>query len=91
MIRFREQGREVLAVCLIVFGFTGCGTVKPVSNGESFYRAHCADCHRLILPATYTAKEWPVFVDRMAVKARLTEEDIKVLKSYLQENAKEEK
>lgn len=43
-------------------------------EGKAVYETNCAKCHKLKDPHNYTSEEWGKWVDKMAPKAKLTDE-----------------
>jgi cytochrome c553 len=42
---------------------------EPASRGAKLLSTHCAQCHGLPDPKTYSGSEWPRVLDRMALRA----------------------
>ncbi|MBK8846936.1 MAG: hypothetical protein IPO27_10475 [Bacteroidetes bacterium] len=59
-----------------------------LASGKTNYEANCGSCHSLKAVDAYTAQEWPGHVNRMAIKARITEEQKILIASYVVANAK---
>lgn len=49
-------------------------TMADLERGRAVYVRRCSACHTLVLPTAHSAEEWPVLVDAMTEKARLTPE-----------------
>ncbi|WP_143304530.1 cytochrome c [Chitinophaga vietnamensis] len=60
----------------------------PDSPGKTIYRENCNKCHRYRLPETRTADKWPGIIDKMARKAKLTDEQKAAVLEFVKSNAK---
>ena len=46
--------------------------LAELQAGRHAYIAKCSSCHLAIAPADYTASEWPIHVDDMAERSKLS-------------------
>lgn len=58
------------------------------SEGKAIFREKCAKCHGYMLPETRTAEKWPNILDRMAKKAKLTDEQKEAVVAFVTAHAK---
>ena len=58
--------------------------LADLRKGRARYVAKCTGCHPLHNPADYTDADWTHQVEEMTPQARLTEEDARLILSYLQ-------
>ena len=54
-----------------------------LAKGKSLYEDSCANCHKLFPASRHDKEGWVVTMDRMAPKARISEEDKKMIYNYL--------
>jgi cytochrome c2 len=59
-----------------------------VTAGKTLFDTKCGRCHALKEPATFTPDKWVPIIDRMAVKAKLVEDEKKQVLAYVQYYAK---
>jgi cytochrome c5 len=59
-----------------------------ITEGKSIYESNCNKCHSLHNPGKYNEKEWTNHLDRMAPKAKITDEQKETIFAYLSNNAK---
>jgi cytochrome c5 len=57
-------------------------------EGKITYEANCARCHALKEPSNYTADEWTKWIDKMAPRAKISEEQKQQIFNYVSVNAK---
>lgn len=57
-------------------------------QGKTVYTAKCGKCHGLKNTANYTAASWETILQKMAPKAKLTEEETTQVHAYVMANAK---
>ena len=69
-------------------GSTASANTAAIEAGHTVYTSSCGRCHKLYDPGTYTAESWEPIVNRMAPKARLSEEQTTQVKAYVKANAK---
>lgn len=60
-----------------------------VTAGEATYKSSCGRCHGLKNASSYTSAQWTKIVDRMAVKARLSDDEKANVLAYVNFYAKE--
>lgn len=65
-------------------------TVDTISSGKQLYSTSCIRCHQLSEPSKYTAKQWPVIVDNMQNKAKISDIQKAIILRYLLSDAKKE-
>jgi cytochrome c5 len=56
--------------------------------GKEVYEANCAKCHKLKDPRSHTPEEWVTWIDKMAPKAKITDEQKTQIYNYVSVNAK---
>ncbi len=61
---------------------TGADIAK-LQHGRELYINKCGSCHTLFAPEKYNKTDWEKWVNRMAPKAKLTEEEKTVIQAYL--------
>lgn len=71
------------AACGCVDGAAPKGAAEPDAPERALYAAKCTACHRLYDPASRNAAQWPAILDRMAVKAKLTDEEEAAIRRYV--------
>ncbi|HMT74840.1 MAG TPA: hypothetical protein PKA77_12290 [Chitinophagaceae bacterium] len=54
-------------------------TITELKNGYKLYINKCSACHKLHNPNEYTAVKWKPILAEMFAKAKLTEDDSKLL------------
>jgi len=62
-----------------------------VKTGKALYVNNCVRCHKLKDPAKYTMAQWPGLVKKMQKRSKITDEQRKLILSYLATEAKKEK
>ncbi|RAJ75195.1 entry exclusion lipoprotein TrbK [Chitinophaga dinghuensis] len=60
----------------------------PDSPGKEVYRENCNRCHAYKWPETRSVDKWPSIIDRMAKKARLSEDQKAAVLDFVKTNAK---
>ncbi len=63
-------------------------THEQYVEGRSVYEVNCQRCHALKNPQNYTLDEWSKWVDKMAPKAKLTDEQKTLVLNYGSVNVK---
>lgn len=61
---------------------------EQLATGAELYSARCGKCHDLPTITDFSAKEWQAIMDRMAPKAKLTDEEKNWVLAYVSSNAK---
>jgi|JI61114BRNA_FD_contig_41_2654662_length_647_multi_3_in_0_out_0_1 cytochrome c5 len=56
--------------------------------GKAVYSAKCGNCHKLKEPSRGNMTQWTKWIDRMAPKAKLTEDEKAQVTAYVSVNAK---
>ncbi|MFC4818609.1 MULTISPECIES: cytochrome C [unclassified Flavobacterium] len=54
-----------------------------LAKGKSLYEDSCANCHKLFPASKHDKEGWVVTLDRMAPKAKITEEEKVLIYNYL--------
>lgn len=82
--------RRAVLLAILAASVSGCadgpaprGPALPDAPGRSLYAAKCTACHRLYDPSSKDAARWPAILDRMAVKAKLTDEEKETVSRYV--------
>ena len=55
--------------------------------GKTVYEAKCGRCHKLHEPNRGNMAQWTIWIDRMAPKAKLTDEEKQQVTDYVSVNA----
>jgi mono/diheme cytochrome c family protein len=58
-------------------------SLHQLRSGRDRYVAKCSGCHRLYSPAEYDDDVWRFQVDDMTDKAKLTDDDVAAILTYL--------
>jgi cytochrome c5 len=58
-------------------------TAAQLDDGRSLYAGHCSACHLPPAPASQPASAWPGHVAEMKVRARLSEDQARLVERYL--------
>lgn len=56
--------------------------------GKTIYDARCGKCHKLHDPERGTMEQWDKWLDKMAPKAKLTDEEKLQVRNFISVNAK---
>lgn len=59
-----------------------------INEGKSLYESNCNKCHGLHNPGKYNEQQWTKYLDWMAPKAKITDEQKATIFAYLSNNAK---
>jgi hypothetical protein len=81
-----SRTRFLLALTIVlVLGWAGAGqlTRKERATPRALYENKCSKCHRLYEPKDYLQEEWRLWMIKMSQKANLSNEQEKLLNSYL--------
>ncbi len=63
---------------------TWTGTsVHNLKNGRKLYIEKCGGCHSLSVPARYSVLEWEHIMEKMKIKAAVSEEEKNLMMRYL--------
>lgn len=57
--------------------------VEELQKGRALYINKCSSCHALYLPEKYNKTEWTKWVNRMAPKAKITNEEKELIQAYV--------
>lgn len=57
--------------------------LEDLAAGRSAYVQKCAGCHNLYRPAKYAPAKWPDLVAKMSARAKLVNEEQRLIASYL--------
>lgn len=95
--------KTLIQFCLIAVVLYGCaGGLNPKdtaaveaafskyeeSDGKAIFKEKCAKCHGYRLPETRTTEKWPGIIDRMARKAKLTEDQKAAVLAFVTKHGK---
>ncbi|MBL7911333.1 MAG: hypothetical protein JNJ41_09795 [Bacteroidia bacterium] len=58
-------------------------TLEQLTKGHSIYTGECSSCHRVFSVYDYTQEAWPGIIDRMALKAGITNDQKDALSRYI--------
>lgn len=58
-------------------------TLEQLQTARKLYAIKCSSCHNLHLPREFTSAQWPGILDKMQPKAKITDEQKKLLLAYL--------
>lgn len=58
-------------------------TLEQLQAARKLYAVKCSSCHNLHLPGEFTSKQWPGILDKMQPKAKITDDQKKLLLAYL--------
>lgn len=61
----------------------GNANIEELRKGRTLYVNKCSSCHTLYLPEKYTKAEWTKWVNRMAPKAKITDQEKELIQAYL--------
>gem|GEM_PF-712387 len=57
--------------------------LQDLKEGRAIYVNKCATCHPLRLPNQYNNKEWEVNLNKMQIKAKITNKEKRLVYQYL--------
>lgn len=60
----------------------------PPSPGRALYERSCQKCHALFRPVSFDAEEWRFYVRKYGARARLGEEQKRLVYEYLAAHAR---
>lgn len=69
---------------------TETATSLTMEAKGALYAANCVKCHQLVEPEKFTKEEWVGWMDKMAPKAKITDEQKANIYDYLAAHAKAE-
>ena len=58
-------------------------TPAALEQGRSIYILKCAGCHTLRLPAVYSQERWPLILDKMQKRAKITDAEKESILQYV--------
>lgn len=61
---------------------------EQLAQGHTLFTNNCDNCHKLKQPETRTAKQWNAIIKRMIPRAKLSDEEGKLIRAYAIANAK---
>lgn len=61
---------------------------EQLAQGHTIFTNSCANCHKLKQPETRNAEQWNSIIKRMIPKAKLSDEEGKLVRAYVIANAK---
>lgn len=90
--------RWILLTCPLLTALAGCTTASDAADthgdeaaiAHKMYVAKCAKCHKFHDPVRYSDEEWRMWMRKMIKKAKLTEEQAKMLSRYIDETFRRE-
>jgi cytochrome c5 len=57
--------------------------IEELQKGRALYVNKCSSCHSLYLPEKYNKAEWSKQVNKMAPKAKITDQEKELIQAYL--------
>jgi len=64
-------------------------SAAQLESGKTIFTGNCSRCHKLKEPGSRTPEQWNRVLKRMIPKAKLSEEDGKLVRAYLIANSKQ--
>jgi mono/diheme cytochrome c family protein len=61
----------------------GMANLGELKVGRELYISHCKQCHGLHKPNKYSAEKWVTILDKMQPKAKIDNEQRRLIYSYL--------
>ncbi|MBL1410594.1 c-type cytochrome [Sphingobacterium faecale] len=61
---------------------------QQIAEGNAIFKNSCGSCHKLKQPETQTAEKWNSIIKRMIPKAKLSDEEGKLVRAYVIANSK---
>ena len=62
--------------------------IAKITEGKSLYETNCNKCHELHNPGKYNEQQWTKYLDWMAPKAKISDDQKASIFAYLSNNAK---
>jgi len=63
-------------------------SLTELQAGRKLYINKCGSCHSLVLPEKHTQEQWPMLVDKMETKSKISPEEKKLILNYLTKGVK---
>lgn len=63
-------------------------SIKDLLDGRALYISKCGNCHSLVVPEKYTAKDWNFWINKMEPKAKITPREKDLILGYLAKGSK---
>ncbi len=80
---YGRSRRTLFAAVLLVTA--ACASVPlPEREGVTLYRRKCGGCHRPYAPEERTVAQWNKRLPEMARRAKLTPEELEIVRRYLE-------
>lgn len=57
--------------------------VDSLTKGRALYISNCSSCHTLRIPERYTKKEWIAWMEKMALKAKINDQQKELILAYV--------
>lgn len=78
----RSTARLPFAI-LALAALACAGTRLPDGEDAALYRLKCGGCHRLYSPTELNPASWEEILDRMRIRAHLTDEETETVRRYV--------
>ena len=104
---FHMRSKLTIAISVFCITLVSCATALylptnndaiknnvPLENliqGRKLFINKCASCHNLYLPSQFTKQQWNPILMKMQKKAKLTDNQIKMISAYIETNSKDQK
>ena len=75
---------RVILLLTFLFATALPAIADDLAAGRKLHVAKCAKCHKLYDPARYDDVKWNQWLDKMRGKAKLDDEQYRLLTAYLQ-------
>ena len=63
-------------------------TADQIAQGKTIYTNHCGECHDLHAPGEFTVKDWDDILPEMSHKAKLSTDEVGIVRGWVVTNAK---
>ena len=73
----------VIVLSLIALGCATSSRIDERSPGEIAFEENCQTCHRLPMADSQSDEEWPTLVARYGERAKINDETVALIASYL--------
>lgn len=83
-----EQNKETIEIATDTVKQLSPTELAFLEAGKIVHEYKCERCHEIHTPETFTKTEWTYWVNEMAPKAKLTEDEKHQLETYLHHYAK---